>query len=170
MEDIKYLGYYPGVVGKIIESHAVYYYENWGFDVTFETQVGRELSEFVSKFDKNRDGLWVATQRREFAGALAIDGRHAFIEGVRLRWFIVEPKLQGGGIGKELIRMAVEFCKQKRYPKVYLWTFKGLESARKVYEAANFRLCEESDVFQWGQHIKEQKYELELPQNALDKP
>ena len=144
MEDIKYLGYYPGVVGKIIES--------------------------VSKFDKNRDGLWVATQRREFAGALAIDGRHAFIEGVRLRWFIVEPKLQGGGIGKELIRMAVEFCKQKRYPKVYLWTFKGLESARKVYEAANFRLCEESDVFQWGQHIKEQKYELELPQNALDKP
>ena len=57
MKDIKYLGYYPGVVGKIIESHAVYYYENWGFDVTFETQVGRELSEFVSKFDKNRDGL-----------------------------------------------------------------------------------------------------------------
>ena len=170
MKDIKYVGYYPGVVGKIIESHAVYYYENWGFDVTFETQVGRELSEFVSKFDKNRDGLWVATRRKEFAGALAIDGRHAFIEGVRLRWFIVEPKLHGGGIGKELIRLAVEFCKQKRYPKVYLWTFKGLESARKVYEAANFRLCEESDVFQWGQNIKEQKYELELPQNSLDEP
>ena len=163
MMDIEFRGYYPGVVGKIIEAHAVYYYENWGFDATFETQVGRELSEFVSKFDKNRDGLWVATQKKEFAGALAIDGRHAFIEGVRLRWFIVEPKFQKGGIGKELIRKAVEFCKQKRYPKVYLWTFKGLESASRVYEAADFRLCEKSDVFQWGQNIQEQKYELELP-------
>ena len=168
MKDINYVGYYPGVVGKIIESHAVYYYENWGFDVTFETQVGRELSEFVSKFDKNRDGLWAATQKKEFIGALAIDGRHAFIEGVRLRWFIVESKFQNIGIGKSLIRKAVEFCKKKRYPKVYLWTFKGLESARRVYEAADFRLCEENDVFQWGQNIKEQKYELALPEPSLN--
>ena len=164
MKAIKYVGYYPGVVGKIIKSHAVYYYENWGFDISFETQVGRELSEFVSKFDKNRDGLWVATQTGKFAGALAIDGRHAFIEGVRLRWFIVEPKFQRSGIGKELIRRAVEFCRQKQYPKVYLWTFLGLENARRAYEKAGFRLCEENDVFQWGQNIREQKYELELPE------
>jgi len=165
MKDIQYVGYYPGVVGKIIEAHAVYYHENWGFDVTFETQVGRELSEFVSKFDQNRDGLWVAIQTDKFAGALAIDGRHAFTEGVRLRWFIVLPQFQKGGIGKALIGKAVAFCKQKRFPKVYLWTFKGLESARRVYEAANFRLCEENDVFQWGRNIREQKYELVLEEN-----
>ena len=58
--------------------------------------MGRELSEFVSKFAENRDGLWVVNQNEEFAGALAIDGRHAFIEGVRLRWFIVEPKYELG--------------------------------------------------------------------------
>jgi GNAT superfamily N-acetyltransferase len=164
---VEFHGYYPGVVGKIIESHAVYYFENWGFDVTFETQVGRELSEFVSNFDKNRDSLWVVSRQKEFAGALAIDGRHAFTEGVRLRWFIVETKFQNIGIGKSLIGKAVEFCKKKRYPKVYLWTFKGLESARRLYEAAGFRLCEESDVFQWGQNIKEQKYELALPEPSL---
>jgi len=87
---------------------------------------------------------------------------------VRLRWFIAEPKFQNIGIGKSLIRKAVEFCKKKRYPKVYLWTFKGLESARRVYEAADFRLCEESDIFQWGQNIKEQKYELALPEPPLN--
>ena len=162
MKDFQYVGYYPGVVGKIIEAHAVYYYENWGFDVTFETQVGRELSEFVSKFDQNRDGLWVATHNGEFSGALAIDGSNAETEGVRLRWFIVLPQFQKGGIGNTLIGKAVSFCKDKRFPRIYLWTFKGLESARKVYEAANFRLCEENDVFQWGQDIKEQKYELIL--------
>jgi GNAT superfamily N-acetyltransferase len=166
--DVEFHGYYPGVVGKIIESHAVYYFENWGFDVTFETQVGRELSEFVSNFDKNRDSLWVVTRQKKFGGALAIDGRQAVTEGVRLRWFIVEPKFQNIGIGKSLIRKAVEFCKKKRYPKVYLWTFKGLESARRLYEAADFRLCEESDVLQWGQNIKEQKYELALPESSLN--
>jgi hypothetical protein len=52
MAAIKIHGYYPGVVGKITEIHAVYYHEHWGFDVSFETQVGRELSIFVSEFDE----------------------------------------------------------------------------------------------------------------------
>ena len=163
MQDIEISGYYPGAVGKITDIHAVYYHENWGFDVSFETQVGRELSEFVSRFDPDRDGLWVATKNGEFAGAVAIDGHNALTDGVRLRWFIVVPEYQKCGIGKELILQAVNFCKRKRYPKVYLWTFEGLDGARKLYEALNFRLCEESEADQWGQLIKEQKFELELP-------
>jgi GNAT superfamily N-acetyltransferase len=162
LQDFEIGGYYPGVVGKITEIHAVYYYENWGFDVSFETQVGRELSEFVSRFDEDRDGLWVATQKRTFAGAIAIDGENAFTEGARLRWFIVVPEFQKFGIGKALILKAVEFCQRKGFPKVYLWTFEGLTMARRLYEAADFHLCEEHDVAQWGQTIKEQKFELTL--------
>ena len=81
LRDIEIKGYYPGVVGKITELHAVYYYENWGFDVTFETQVGGEFSDFVRQFDGNRDGLWVAVKKGEFAGAIAIDGVDAFGDG-----------------------------------------------------------------------------------------
>ena len=162
MQDIRIRGYYPGVVGKITELHAVYYYENWGFDMTFETQVGKELSEFVRQFDEKRDGLWVAAKKGEFAGAVAIDGMHAFDEGARLRWFIVAPQFQKAGIGKNLILQAVDFCNQRRYPKIYLWTFKGLEDARRLYESVNFMLCEENEVAQWGQLIREQKYELDL--------
>lgn len=165
LQDSKIRGYYPGVVGKITELHAAYYYENWGFDVTFETQVGKELSEFVRQFDKNRDGLWVAVQKGEFAGAIAIDGTQALDEGARLRWFIVAPQFQRAGIGKNLTLRAIDFCKDRRYHKVYLWTFKGLENARRLYEAVGFRLCEENEVDQWGQHILEQKYELRLPGN-----
>lgn len=162
MQDIQIRGYYPGVVGKITELHAVYYYENWGFDVTFETQVGKELSEFVRQFDEKRDGLWVAVRKGEFAGAIAIDGTLAFGEGARLRWFIVAPQFQMAGIGKNLILRAIDFCEHRHYPKVYLWTFKGLENARRLYEALNFRLSEENEVAQWGQIIREQKYELDL--------
>jgi len=162
LQEIEISGYSAGVVGKITEIHAVYYHENWGFDASFETQVGRELSEFVSKFDKDRDGLWVAAHKGTFAGAIAIDGENAFTDGARLRWFIVVPEFQKCGIGKELILRAVEFCKRKGFPKVYLWTFEGLTKARNLYEAANFQLCEEHEIAQWGQTIREQKFELQL--------
>jgi GNAT superfamily N-acetyltransferase len=150
LQETNYGGYYPGVAGKITEVHAVYYHENWGFDISFETQVGRELSDFLVEFDETRDGLWTAKRNNMFAGAVAID----------VRWFIVVPVFHGLGIGKELISRAVEFCKQKDFPKVFLWTFEGLDSARYLYEAHHFELCEEHGVNQWGQHLKEQKFEL----------
>ena len=162
MTEIKIHGYYPGVVGKITELHAVYYHEHWGFDVSFETQVGRELSIFVSEFDADRDGLWVATANGNFAGAVAIDGSHAKTDGARLRWFIVDPKFQGAGLGNRLIARAVHFCKQKGYPKIFLWTFEGLDPARRLYERFDFRFCETHEVDQWGQTINEQKFELLL--------
>ena len=160
--EIKIQGYYPGVVGKITEIHAVYYHEQWGFDASFETQVGRELSIFIGEFDENRDGLWVATAGGKFVGSVAIDGHNARAEGARLRWFIVAPEFQNAGLGKKLISCAVEFCKKMQYPKIFLWTFEGLNAARRLYEARNFRLSEAHEVLQWGQQITEQKFELLL--------
>ena len=162
MDETQYSGYYPGVVGKITEVHAVYYHEQWGFDVSFETQVGRDLSEFLMEFDRSRDGLWVARRNAMFAGAVAVDGRKAQSEGARLRWFIVVPVFQGHGIGRELISCAVEFCKKNNYARVYLWTFEGLDTARHLYEEQHFKLSEQHDVDQWGQHLNEQKFELIL--------
>ena len=162
MTEIKIHGYYPGVVGKITEIHAVFYNENWGFDVSFETQVGSELSEFIRNYDENRDGFWVATKEETFVGSIAIDGQKIHTDGARLRWFIVAPEFQNSGIGKKLISKAVEFCRLKKYAKIFLWTFEGLDAARRLYEKERFKLSEEHDVDQWGRHIKEQKFELIL--------
>ncbi|NIQ39775.1 MAG: GNAT family N-acetyltransferase [Proteobacteria bacterium] len=160
LNEIKFHGYFPGVVGMITEVHAVYYHQHWGFDVTFETQVGEELSEFIREFQEDRDGFWVATKGGRFAGSIVIDGRNVATEGARLRWFIVISDLQGTGIGKALMNRAVKFCEEKGYRRVYLWTFRGLEAARAVYEQHGFRLCVEKDVSQWGQNLKEQMFEL----------
>jgi GNAT superfamily N-acetyltransferase len=162
LNDLKLTGYFPGAAGKVIEEHGIYYYENWGFDISFETQVGRELSEFLMNFVETRDGFWVATIAGQFAGAIAIDGSQAGEEGVRLRWFIVNPRFQGHGIGRTLLRESLKFCKQVGYKRVYLWTFKGLETARYLYEREGFRLCKAHEVRQWGQDIVEQMYKLDL--------
>ena len=54
------------------------------------------------------------------------------------------------------------FCREKHFPRIYLWTFRGLEAARTLYEREGFRLCEEHRVHQWGQNITEQMFELRL--------
>jgi GNAT superfamily N-acetyltransferase len=160
MTNARLKGYCPGVIGKITELHATYYNKNWGFDVSFETQVGRELSEFISGFEEGRDGFWIAEVDGQFAGSIAIDSRDGNVDGVRLRWFIVSPEYQGKGIGRTLLRTAVTFCKNSGYTDVYLWTFKGLDAARALYEEEGFHLCEEHDVEQWGDTITEQKFVL----------
>jgi len=159
---LEFTGYYPGVVGRITELHAVYYHENWGFDVSFETQVGSELSQFMARFVPARDVLWVARVDGLFAGAVAIDGSGADDEGARLRWFIVSPEFQGLGIGAALIRKAMQFCRDAGYRKVFLWTFEGLAPARHLYEREGFQLTEQHPVRQWGTIIEEQKFEIHI--------
>ncbi len=153
-------GYAPGTIGRITEAHAVYYHQHWGFDASFETQVARELSEFMSEFQVDRDGLWVAFSDGRFTGSIAIDGKRADTEGARLRWFIVVPANQGSGIGRALLQEAVAFSRRKGYRSIFLWTFEGLTHARRLYEEIGFRLVQEHAVRQWGQPITEQKFVL----------
>ena len=166
--DVRVAGYFPGAIGKITELHAVYYFENWSFDLSFESQVGRELSEFMSRFQEGRDGFWTAFVGDEFAGAVAIDGDTEEEFGARLRWFIVDPRFQGWGVGARLIEKALEFCRKAGYQAVHLWTFQGLEAARILYERAGFRLYKEECLDKWGGCINEQMYLLRLePGNSV---
>ena len=162
MSEVEFTGCVPGVAGKITEVHGVYYHENWGLDISFETQVGRELSGFLARFQPGRDGLWVANVAGAFAGSVAIDGSDAGNQGARLRWFIVTPAFQGRGIGKALLGKSVQFCKEVGYERVFLWTFEGLDTARYLYESVGFRLCQEHEARQWGREIKEQRFVLAL--------
>ncbi|MEW6443656.1 MAG: GNAT family N-acetyltransferase [bacterium] len=155
-------GYRPGAIGRITELHAAYYHEHWGLDLSFEIQVASELAGFLEEFRAGRDGLWLAGVEGAFAGSVAVDGRGAGKEGARLRWLIVPPVLQGLGIGKTLVRQAVDFSCQAGHGKIYLWTFRGLDAARALYEANGFRIAEEHDVDQWGRRLTEQKFELDL--------
>jgi len=162
LSELKLTKYFPGIVGKITEEHAIYYFKNWGLDISFETQVAQELSDFLLKFQEDRDGFWIATIAGAFAGSITIDGRNHNKEGSRLRWFIVPPRFHRSGIGKTLLKKSIDFCKQAGHKRIYLWTFKGLESARYLYEKEGFRLCKTNEVRQWGQDIEEQMFELNL--------
>ena len=103
-DTLKIVGYFPGAIGKITTLHAVYYREHWGLDHSFEAQVGREVSDFMTRFDVKKDGLWNAVSGNDLAGCIAITMDADEPNDARLRWYIVDPVFHGQGIGKTLIK------------------------------------------------------------------
>ena len=155
-------GYIPGAIGRVAELHAAYYHRQWGFGLFFEAKVATELAAFLSRYDEQRDGFWIASAGGRIEGAIAIDGVHAAAEGAHLRWFIVSEPLRGKGVGNQLMGTAIGFCASRGYKRVYLWTFEGLHAARHLYEKNGFRLVEQHKGTQWGREVNEQRLELEL--------
>lgn len=156
-------GYVPGTIGRIVELHGTYYAKHWRFGLYFEAKVATELSEFLRAYDAGRDGLWVVTREDRVEGGIVIDGSHAWDQGAHLRWFILSDALRGSGWGRRLITTAVDFCIEKKYPRIYLWTFEGLHAARHLYEGAGFRLAHQHKGRQWGTEVNEQQFVCLLP-------
>jgi GNAT superfamily N-acetyltransferase len=137
MDDVEIRrGYLPGPIGRVVELHAAYYHAQWGFGAFFEAQVAGGLAEFFGRYDAARHAFWVACLGGRVVGSITIDGAHA--------------------------RTAVDFCRANRYPRVYLWTFAGLEAARHLYEKVGFQLVARRRGQQWGTEVTEQRFELDL--------
>ncbi len=159
---INITGYTPGAIGRITELHGRYYNQSWGFGPFFEAKVATELSEFIGRFDDQKDGFWTACLDNRVQGSIVIDAKNADSEGVHLRWYIVSESLHGQGIGGLLLSVAMHFCRERHYKQVFLWTFKGLDPARHLYDKNGFKLVHEQQGSQWGTTVKEQKYICEL--------
>lgn len=151
-------GYYPGIVGRVTQMHAAYYSELVGFGEVFESAVAGGLSEFVLRLGNPVNKIWSVQSNDRILGSISIDGEE-FGEGKgHLRWFILEGEVRGSGIGKKLMEQAVEFCDQIGFKETHLWTFKGLDTARVLYERCGFVLVDEKPGSQWGKKVVEQQF------------
>lgn len=156
-------GYTAGAIGRVVEMHGAYYHRNWGFSTFFEAKVASELAAFMGRYERQQDGFWTASADDRICGSITIDGAHANRgEGAHLRWFIVSDAARGTGLGSRLLTTALNFCRARQYPAVYLWTFEGLCPARHLYEKAGFSLTEQHPGNQWGTTVVEQRFALRL--------
>jgi len=94
------------------------------------------------------------------SGCIAI--AHAGEGAAQLRFFFVESDLRGFGCGNQLIEAALDFCKAKRYQKVFLWTFSKLSAARHLYSKYGFRITDTHENDEWGVPVQEERWELVL--------
>lgn len=149
-------GYRVGAVARVTEMHANFYYRHAGFGQFFESQVASGIAEFAGRLENPCNGLWLAVQGDKIVGSIAIDGEDMKDNKAHLRWFILDDGLRGGGVGRKLMTEAMAFCDEQRFAATYLWTFKGLHAARKLYDDFGFTLIEEKAGKQWGEEVTEQ--------------
>lgn len=155
-------GYIPGLIGRVSELHSIYYSEHWGFEKYFEIKVASELSTFINNYNEEKDSVFSLYVDGRIEGSISIDGSSESKNIAHLRWFIISEKLRGKGAGNELMQQAMRFSRENGYDSVYLWTFKGLGSARHLYEKHGFSLTEESAGEQWGTEVIEQRFDCML--------
>ena len=155
-------GYRPGCLGRIVDMHARFYARHAGFGVFFESRVASGLAEFAGRLDKPCNQLWTALDGDRIVGSVAIDGedlgKHPEDRQAHLRWFILEDGLRGAGTGRQLLQQALAFCDQQAFEATQLWTFRGLDAARRLYESSGFTLAEEWPGQQWGETVIEQRF------------
>ncbi|EHS53849.1 transcriptional regulator, MarR family with acetyltransferase activity [Rhizobium sp. PDO1-076] len=167
-------GYRPGLIGRCSDMHARYYARTVGFGREFEAIVATGLSEFCTRIEHPDNEIWTAIADEKIVGTIAIDGedlnRHAspsHIPGevtghapriAHLRWFIVDDGQRGSGLGRCLLSAALAFVDARDFAETHLWTFRGLDAARALYEAHGFVLADETPGRQWGSEVMEQKF------------
>jgi ribosomal protein S18 acetylase RimI-like enzyme len=146
----------PGDLGAIVQLHGIVYAREYGLDTTFEPYVAKPLSDFVLE---GSGRLWIAEGDGRLMGSIAVvesDG-----EG-QLRWFLLAPEARGSGLGKRLLDLAMDYCRERRFSRVFLWSFVDLTAALKLYERGGFKVTERSTEYVWGAERTQIRMDLEL--------
>lgn len=151
-------GYLPGALARCIELHARHYAAFVGFGRPFEAVLAAGLADFAGRMDRPCNRFWRVMRQDRVLGTIAIDGEDLGPGIAHLRWFILDAELRGAGLGRALVQQALAFADAAGYGETHLWTFRGLDAARHLYEQAGFVLADEKPGSQWGREVIEQQF------------
>ncbi len=141
----------PGDLGWVIGRHGEIYHEEFGWNGDFEALVASIVADFAKKHDPKRERAWIAKARGARLGCVFLVRGND--ETAKLRILLVDPSARGLGLGSRLVEECLRFAKAAGYKRVTLWTNSVLVSARKIYEAAGFKLDREERHRSFGKSL-----------------
>lgn len=145
----------------VISRHKTLYYAERHLSGTFSAYVDKIVYSFVHQFNPHTDCLNILECNGTPAGSIAI--AKVDTETAQLRFFMLEPEMRQRGFGNQLMDMALQFCRKKKYKKIFLLTITAQVIARHVYETHGFYKVSSHDKSEWGNGIVEERWEMDLP-------
>jgi len=126
----------------------------------FEAKLAIGIGDLLTRLDQPVNEVWLAVLspnasppspgngagvgqdnvEGEIVGVIYIDGEIERQPDVaRVRCFIVDESVRGRGVGRTLLRKAMEFVREKGFRECRLSTMRELTAARRLYEREGFR-------------------------------
>lgn len=150
----------PGDYGWVIERNGAIYAREYGWDASYEALVARIVADHIDNHDPRRERAWIAELDGEPVGCVFCVTKDDTT--AKLRLLLVEPTARGMGVGARLVRECLQFAKGAGYREITLWTNDVLTAARRIYEAAGFRLVDEESHHSFGHDLVGQNWTKEL--------
>ena len=152
-------GFQPGDIGAVAAAHGRHYAAAWGFGTVFEARVAAGLGAFAERQAAD-DLVLIARDGAGWAGSLILDlnDPDSGPRGAHLRWFILDERTRGTGLGRAMMNRAMEHVDAQAGGRAWLTTFAGLDAARHLYEAHGFALFSEAEGQAWGTLVREQEF------------
>jgi GNAT superfamily N-acetyltransferase len=147
----------PGDIGYVTHLHGSLYHREYGYGIQFESYVAKGLCEFYETFNPERSRIWACEHNGQMIGFLLLMDRG---QAAQLRYFLIEPRCRGIGLGSKLMNLYMDFLHMCGYRESYLWTTHELTTAASLYKRHGFQLTQEKESTAFGKPLREQRYDL----------
>jgi GNAT superfamily N-acetyltransferase len=161
LERFSRTGWLPGLIADSAALMSREYAARFGVGAAYEAWVVTELAGYFTAFDAATCEWWSVRLDGTLAGCAAIDGRCGGQEA-EFRWFCLSPATRGRGLGRRLLREAVDHATRQGLRRIHLHTHRDLGAAVHLYEQAGFCRLADGPGPSWGPHLRLEAYVLDL--------